>query len=336
MKGRLVVGASVKDVAALAGVSVGTVSNVLNRPEKVSTATAERVRQAIAQLGFARNDAARQLRAGNSRCVGFVVLNVANPFFAQVLHGAEDRAAESGLAVLVGNSAENVTREKAYLEVFREQRLAGVLITPVGSSLELLTGLAESGTPVVLVDREIPGFDGDAVTVDDVQGGWMATRHLIEGGRRRIAFVGGPLSLAQVANRLTGARRAVAEAPGVTLEVLGYAASTVLDGQRAGEVLAARPAHERPDAVFCANDLLALGLMQTLLVGGVTIPGDIALIGYDDIDFAATSIVPLSSIRQPATEIGAAAMELALRSHRDSPRTIRYGPELRVRDSTRG
>ena len=122
---------SVREVAAAASVSVGTVSNVLNRPAKVSPATVERVMQAIEDLGFVRNDAARQLRAGRSRSIGLVVLDVGNPFFAEVARGAEARAAEDGMTVLLGNSDEQPDRESAYLELFREQRVNGVLVTPV-------------------------------------------------------------------------------------------------------------------------------------------------------------------------------------------------------------
>src|SRR5690606_10127344 len=126
------------DVAAMAGVSVGTVSNVLNRPERVSAATVERVQQVIRELGFVRNDAARQLRAGRSRSIGLIVPDFGNPFFAEVARGAEDRAAEAGLTVLLGNSDEDPGREGAHLELFREQRVNGVLVTPVSTDLEPL------------------------------------------------------------------------------------------------------------------------------------------------------------------------------------------------------
>ncbi|SMG50100.1 transcriptional regulator, LacI family, partial [Plantibacter flavus] len=143
--------ASVKDVAARAGVSVGTVSNVLNRPEKVSPVTVDRVHAAIDELGFVRNDAARQLRAGRSRSVGLVVLDVGNPFFTDVARGAEDRADAEGWSVLLGNSDESIDRERAYLDLFEEQRVAGVLITPLGDDLTRLSRLRDRGTPTVLV-----------------------------------------------------------------------------------------------------------------------------------------------------------------------------------------
>jgi LacI family transcriptional regulator len=331
---------SVREVAAAASVSVGTVSNVLNRPDKVAPATVARVLAAIEELGFVRNDAARQLRAGRSRSIGLVVLDVRNPFFTEVARGAEDRAAEDGMTILLGNSDENVDREHAYLDLFEEQRVHGVLISPLGDDLPRLERLRRRGTPVVLVDRESEDRSISSVSVDDVVGGSLAVRHLIETGRRRIAFVGGPTSIRQVADRLEGARRAVAEASGVTLEVVDTESLTVLQGRAAGEAIRQRPASELPDAIFAANDLLAVGVLQALIMlGSVRVPEDIALIGYDDIDFAAAAVVPLSSIRQPATLIGSTAVDLLLREADAgdgfTPEQVEFQPELVVRDSTR-
>lgn len=330
---------SVRDVAVAASVSVGTVSNVLNRPSKVAPATVERVMRAIEDLGFVRNDAARQLRAGRSRSIGLVVLDVGNPFFAEVARGAEARAAEDGMTVLLGNSDERADRESAYLELFREQRVNGVLVTPVTDDLEMLQRLQRGGVPVILVDRELPGSEFGSVAVDDVEGGHLAVSHLTANGRRRIAFVGGPQKIRQVADRLEGARRAVGESPGASIEVIEMDALTVLQGRAAGEAILARDPADRPDAVFAANDLLAVGVLQALaLLADVRVPGDIALIGYDDIDFAAATVVPLSSIRQPAHLIGYTAVDLLLKDLNDPDgsheRSVRFRPELVVREST--
>lgn len=329
---------SVKDVAAVASVSVGTVSNVLNRPDKVSPATVARVQAAIEQLGFVRNDAARQLRAGRSRSIGLVILDSANPFFAEVARGAEERAAQEGMSVLLGSSDQVQQRESNYLDLFREQRVNGVLLTPTDVDADALRHFADSGIPLVIVDGEMPGGHVPSVAVDDVRGGMLAVEHLLETGRRRIAYVGGPTSIRQVADRLEGARRALARVPDATLEVIEQGALTVLHGRDAGEQIARRPLAERPDAVFCANDLLALGVMQgTAILGEMRIPADLALIGYDDIDFAESAVVPLSSVRQPARTIGAEAVELLLESLDSSGaviRHVRFQPELVVRAST--
>jgi len=339
------VSASVKDVAAKAGVSVGTVSNVLNRPEKVSPDTVDRVHAAIDELGFVRNDAARQLRAGRSRSIGLVVLDVGNPFFTDVARGAEDRAGSEHLSVLLGNSDESIDRERAYLDLFEEQRVAGVLITPLGDDLSRLARLRDRGTPTVLVDRQTDDASFSSVAVDDIAGGRLAVEHLIALGRRRIAFVGGPTTLRQVVDRLAGATSAVAAAAAngtdVALEIVDTDALTVLQGRAAGEALRDRPRAEWPDAVFAANDLLAMGVLQAFsMLGTVRVPVDIALIGYDDIDFASAAVVPLSSIRQPSALIGHTAVELLLREADggpgDGPQQIVFQPELVVRQSTAG
>lgn len=330
-------GVSIRDVATYAGVSVGTVSNVLNRPTAVPVATVERVREAIDALGYVRNDAARQLRAGRSTTVGLVVLDARNPFFADVARGADEEAAERGLSVLIGDSAERLDRERRYLAHFEEQRAHGVLITPTGEDLARLHGLRSRGTPVVLVDRAAPDSGISSVAVDDVQGGRLAVRHLLDTGRRRIAFVGGPADLRQVADRAEGALHAVTEVADASLEIIPVSSLTVADGHAAGEALAARHATGRPDAVFAANDLIALGILQAFTSAGVAVPGEIALVGYDDIDFAAAAAVPLSSVRQPSREIGATALSILIEEAADphrAPRDVVFEPELVARTST--
>lgn len=331
---------SIRDVAERAGVSVGTVSNVLNKPDRVSEAVATRVHDAIRELGYVRNDAARQLRAGRSSSVGLVVLDARNPFFTDVARGAEDAAAEHGVAVLLGDSDEKPEREAAYLDLFEEQRVRGVLVSPLGDIRERLQRMRALGTPVVLVDRMAEDASLSSVSVDDVAGGRTAVAHLLETGRRRIAFVGGPLGLRQVADRLTGAQHAVAAVPDAQLEVLEGSALSVSEGRRMGEQLVARDPAERPDAVFTANDLLAVGLLQALVMrGGVRVPDDIALIGFDDIDFASATIVPLSSLRQPSRLIGQTALGILLEEADDptlAPRQVVFQPELVIRESSAG
>jgi LacI family transcriptional regulator len=330
---------SVRDVAALAGVSVGTVSNVLNRPDKVADDTVSRVQLAIQKLGFVRNDAARQLRAGHSRAIGLVILDVGNPFFTDLARGAEDQASAAGYSIILGNSDEKAERESAYLDLFEEQRVRGVLISPFGDIEPRLRRLRDRGIRAVLVDRTSPDTSFSSVSVDDVSGGSLAVEHLIETGRRRIAFVGGPFEIRQVADRLEGARAAVARHEGVSLEVIPVSALSVVEGRVAGESIVARAPEDRPDALFAANDLIATGLLQALFMRGtVRVPDEMALIGYDDIDFASAAVVPFSSIRQPSSLIGATAVQLLLEESGDpdlKPRQVVYQPELVVRASTR-
>ena len=330
---------SIRDVAQHAGVSVGTVSNVLNRPGEVSAESVRRVHAAIDALGYVRNDAARKLRAGVSTTVGFVVLDGQNPFFGDVVRGAEDEASSHGIAILYGNTDEDPKRERMYLDLFEEQQVRGVLISPYGDINPRLERLRARGIPAVLVDR----FSGDgrfsSVSVDSVIGGRMAVEHLIDIGRRRIAFVGGPFDIRQVTDRLAGGRAAAENAAEhVELEVVATDALTVADGAAAGARIIARPRPQWPDAIFAANDLLALGLLQALIVEGrMLVPHEIALIGFDDNAFAAAAAVPLSSMRQPSRMIGRTALRILLEETADPeliPRQTVFQPELIVRAST--
>ena len=330
---------SVRDVALRAGVSVGTVSNVMNHPEKVSPGAVARVTEAIDELGFIRNDAARQLRDGRSKTIGLVVLDVRNPFFTDVARGSEDAAAAAGLSVTLGNSDENPERESSYLDLFEQQRVHGVLISPYADITDRLLRLRKRGIPAVLVDRPSADSSFSSVSVDDIAGGHLAVEHLIAQGRRRIAFVGGPMDIRQVSDRLEGAKQAIAANPGVTLEIIPIDALSVLEGRAAGLSVRDRAPADRPDGIFAANDLVAMGVLQALMLqgDGIRVPDEIALIGYDDIDFAAAAVVPLSSFRQPSALIGRTAVEILLEEAADSsiePRQVVFQPELVVRSST--
>ena len=328
---------SMKDVAARAGVSLGTVSNVLNRPELVSERTRRRVQAAIDALGFVRNESARQLRGGGSRTLAYVVFDAANPFFTDVAAGAQATADAAGLALFLCNSGEDRERQAAYLDLLEQQRVEGVLITPVDPADPRLAALSRRGTPVVVVDRGA-GPEHCSVTVDDVLGGDLAATHLLDLGHRRIAFVGGPRGIGQVADRIAGAERAITRAGAEPLTVLETEKLNIAEGRRAGERFAGLPAAQRPTAAFCANDLLALGLLQQMVHLGLRVPEDVAIVGYDDIEFASAAAVPLTSVAQPRQRLGRTAAELLLAEARGGAdhehQHVVFAPELVVRAST--
>ena len=331
--------ASVKDVAAAAGVSLGTVSNVLNRPDRVSAATRRRVEQAMVELGFVRNESARQLRAGRSHTLAYVMLDAGNPFFTDVAAGIELAAEAADLALFLCNSDNRASREAAYLTHLEQQRVQGILVTPVDPDADTLVSLARRGTPVVVVDRVRREQARCSVAGDAVLGGRLAVEHLIDRGHTRVAFVGGPSTIGQVQDRLEGARKAWAEAglPHQDLVVVPSAALTVSEGRSAGERIAGLSARRRPTAAFCANDLVALGLLQQAIRSGWRIPDDLAIVGYDDIDFAEAAAVPLTSVRQPRHELGRMAAELVL-DESENPghehQQVTFTPELVARAST--
>ncbi|MEO3814850.1 LacI family DNA-binding transcriptional regulator [Sphaerisporangium sp. B11E5] len=330
---------SIKEVAARAGVSPGTVSNVLNRPHKVAEGTRSRVEQVIRDLGFVRHGSASTLRAGHSRTVGLSVIDIGNPFFTDVAAGVEDYASDAGYAVILGNSSGDRVKEERNLRVFAEQRVRGLLITPFDDDPARLDVLRDRGIGVVLVDHPAHRPDQCSVAVNDITGGRMAAAHLVERGATDLVYVTGPLSIRQCIERRVGAEQALTAAgldPAAHLRVVEMPAMNARAGQWAAELLLPEGV---PDAVFCANDLLALGMLRGLMHAGVRVPEDVTLIGYDDIDFAAASTVSLSSIRQPTYKLGRIATELLLdecenpESH--AHQQIMFQPELVVRESTR-
>ena len=332
---------SVKDVAARAGVSLGTVSNVLNRPDRVSPATRARVEDAMRDLGFVRNESARQLRAGHSRTLAYVLLDARNPFFTDVAEGAERAAEAAGLSLFLCHSDNRASREGDYLAHLVEQRVQGILVTPVDPEAAVLDDVRRNGTPLVIVDRTRHDDQFCSVAVDDDLGGRLAVEHLIERGHTRVAFIGGPDTIGQVRDRLRGARGAWSDAglPADQLTVIPTDGLTVIEGRSAGERLMGIGRGRRPTAAFCANDLLALGLLQQLSTSGFTVPGDLAIVGYDDIEYASAAAVPLTSVRQPRQELGRRAAELVL-DEADNPAHVHeqlvFVPELGARRSTLG
>jgi LacI family transcriptional regulator, galactose operon repressor len=331
--------ASVIDVARHAGVSVGTVSNVLNRPERVSPATRERVMAAIEELGFVRNEAARQLRAGRSRTIGLIVLDVRNPFFTDLAAGVEAAAASAGLSVVICDSGDDPDRENRYLNLLQEQRSYGILITPLAEKNDRIEEIRRHGTPIVFVDRGSTRRQC-SVAVNDVVGGELAITHLLKLGHRRIAYIGGPLTTRQVADRLAGAHSATRNA-GLDENIVTLVETAglhVAAGREAGQRIARMARETRPTAVFCANDLIALGVLQEMTRQHLDVPGDLAIVGYDNIEFAAAAAVPLTSVAQPRAQLGQAAAELLIEEvvspqiHRH--RQVVFEPELIIREST--
>ena len=332
--------ASVKDVAAAAGVSLGTVSNVLNRPDRVSTATRERVLAAMSDLGFVPNESARQLRRGQSSLLVYVMLDVTNPFFTDVAQGIEATARSRSLSLFLCSSDNDAAREAEQLQQLQQQRVQGILVTPADPSSPILDEIAGRGTPLVIVDRTRPDTSFCSVAVDDEMGGRLAVEHLVDRGHERIAFVGGPIGIGQVRERHEGALAAWREAGRsddrllrLDCDGLNFAA-----GREAGERLFGLPAARRPTAAFCANVLIALGLLQQAMLTGHRVPDDLAIVGYDDIDYAAAAAVPLTSVRQPRRELGRVAAELLLeeREPGHEHRRVSFTPELVARASTTG
>ncbi|KNY05820.1 LacI family DNA-binding transcriptional regulator [Microbacterium sp. GCS4] len=330
--------ASVKDVAALAGVSSSTVSNYLNHPHVLGAASAEKVRAAIAQLGYVPNESARQLRAGTSRTLALVLLDAWIPYFQELSRGVEDIAREEGWSLFFSNSSRDGDLERRNIDMFEAHRVQGIVIYPLGDVVPRLEQLAERGIRSVVIGPTRESSTVGSVLFDDRGGGRLAGEHLLALGRRRILFLGAP-SVSQSNDRLRGLQDAVAESS-ATVEVDEVAHLATEDGLEAGARIVALPPNERPDAVFAANDMVAIGVLAQLMRHGVRVPEDVALVGFDDVAQAHQSVVPLTSVRQPGYEIGRAAGAALLRQLADPtaplPEPTPFAAELIVRESTVG
>ena len=327
--------ANLRDVAKKAGVSVGTVSNVLNRPEVVSPKTLERVQKTIAELGFVPNGFARQLRSGYSRTIGLVVPDVANPFFTEVARGVEDAASKRNYAVFLCNSDESLEKENKYLSVLIQQQVRGVLITPADAQGHEYENLRERGISVALLDTETKKSSQCSVSVDDVRGGEIAIEHLLSLGHKDIAWVTGPETIPQIVDRTMGVTKA-AKVGKAEISTIRVTLMNVAQGEAAAKKILLLK--KMPSAIFCANDLLAFGVMRVLLDAGIKIPEQVSLLGYDDISFGNSAAVPLSSISQPAYQLGVTAAELLISECEDSEehahQQVKFQPQLVMRAST--
>lgn len=329
---------SIGDVARLAGVSVGTVSNVLNRPDRVAAATRERVLDAIRRLAFVPNASARQLRAGTITTVGAIVLDIRNPFFTEVARGIEDRLAAADHTLMLASSDDDPEREARYLRLFEEHGVSGLMVVPTGDDLGPLLALAGRGVHTVLLDRPSPTDALSSVAVDDVAGGALAGEHLLDLGHRSVVMLNGPHAIRPCRDRLTGLRRAV-ERRGLDPDaVVREVALPSLDAGGAAAVFAGLlESDEPPTAVFCVNDLVAIGVQREIRRRRPDLIGSIAIVGYDDIEVAAELATPLTSVRQPAHDLGFRAAEILLaRSGTGAPTAQHqvFQPELVVRSSS--
>ncbi len=329
---------SIRDVAALAGVSVGTVSNTINHPEMVRKHTRDVVERAIAELGFVPNQQARVLTGASSQVIGLVVLDIMSPFFMEAASAVERAANEAGHVMILCDSENAPDRQTRLLTMLAAQRVRGVLLTPASSDAPRISEWdGDRRLPIVFLDY-LDSPDACSVSVDHVAGARLAVRHLLQLGHREIAFVGGPTLLHQFAQRSRGAREALAEAgldPATALVEESVAAIGIRDGMLAAERLLDRGL---PTAVFCGNDMLAFGVYRRLAQAGVRVPEDVALVGYDDITFAADWVVPLTSVRQPTYELGYRAANLLLEHSSGDPghvhQQIVLPPSLIVRASS--
>ena len=328
--------ATIRDVARRAGVSVATVSRVVNgSAHRVSTATRLRVLDAVSELGYQANVIAQGLKKRATRTVALIVPDISNPFFPAIARGIEDTARQRGYAVLLCNTYEDLAAEHAHLQLLRKRWVDGLIFATVGSNTAHLRSLRDDGLPVVLVARDVEGMSIDAVLVDNFRGAYEGTAHLIRLGHRRIACITGPTGLRVAVERRRGYLQALADA-GVVAQQDWFAEGdfTADGGRRAVEEFLEREVEFT--ALVAANDLMAIGAMEVLRAVGRRIPADVAVVGFDDITFASLVSPALTTVAQPKYRMGQLAME-RLFELMDDPRSASrqtvLTPQLVVRES---
>jgi len=329
--------ATIRDVAQRAGVSVATVSHVINGTRKVAPETAARVRRAMEELDYHPNAVARSLRTRKTQAIGVVVSDITNPFFATLVRGAEDAAIEAGYSLIVCNSDETPEKEDLYVRLLWRRRMDGLLIAPVrdGAS-SAVQELARRQMPFVFIDRKAKGVEADAVLSDNVGGAYLATQHLIERGHKRIGIVLGIPGATTTEERLAGYRRALEEA-GVPLaeDLVVWGGYRVAGGRRATAKLLSLS--DPPTAIFSTNNLMTVGVLKELFHRKVRIPKDVAVVGFDDLEWAEMANPPLTTVAQQPYEIGHRALALLLeqlsRECESPAREVRIPVVLKLRDS---
>ena len=326
---------TMSDVAREAGVSLMTVSRVLNKKDEVSAETRQRVLDVMARLDYRPSAVARSLVTQRTRTVGLVVPDIANPFFSDVARGVEHAGYAQGYSVFLCNTDEDPERERAVLHSLEEKRVDGVVLC--SSRLEddeLRTALARHPA-VVLVNRRLEDAGVDGVLVDDEMGGRMATEHLLRGGRRRLGFLTGPPASRSGRLRVAGYKAAF-RAAGLphSSDWLRPCLPTAEGGRQAARELV--NSHPGLTALLCYNDLVAVGALQACVDLHQAVPGELAIVGFDDVPLAALVTPSLTTCRAPRYELGGAAMRLLLNRINNSPEQVGeivLEPELVVRAS---
>ncbi len=311
----------IRDVARRAGVSTATVSHVLNGTRTVRDETRRRVLAVVRELGYLPNGIARSLTTRRTMTVGVLISNISNIFFAEVIRGIESVLTPAGYSYILCNTDGDAAREQHYLDLLLAKRVDGLIAAPAAAPWPQLRYFRELGLPVVYIDRTFPSLGGPAITLDNEGGAYAGVRHLIEDGHRRLAILAGLLEMPSMAARLAGYRRALRESgiadhpacvvPSAhSIEAAVQAALSLLEQPR------------RPAAIFCANNLLAIGALQALRRLRLRCPDDVALLAFDDHPWAVVAAPPLSVVRQPSGEMGQLAARTLLERLGATPATM--------------
>ncbi|HEY1478673.1 MAG TPA: LacI family DNA-binding transcriptional regulator [Gaiellales bacterium] len=330
---------TIRDVAREAGVSQATAARALAGYGYVSDTTLRRVRQAATSIGYRPNALARSLVSGATKTIGVVLGDIENPFFAAAARGLADVLERDGYTLLLANSDEDLARERRAVEALYAHQVDGLAVVPSsGDDGAHLAAILREGRPVVLLDRSIAGLDADAVLVDNRSGAERAVRHLLELGHRRIGLVGDSPGISSTAERIDGYRAALAAA-GIPADdaLVSLGGSTIEQGRRSALQLLERP--DRPTALFTVNNFMTAGAMMAVRELALRMPDELALVGFDDLDWTTLVEPPITVVAQPVAELGRTVAELLLEriaGDQSPPREIRLRTRLVVRGSCGG
>ncbi len=303
---------TMRDVAERAGVSVTSVSHVINQTRVVSDDIRGRVLAAMLELGYQPNALARSLRRKETYTLGVIMTNSADPFFAEITRGVEDTCFERGYNIILCNSDSDLDKELFYTNTLTKKRVDGILFLAAGGkSTEHIRAVQERGTPLVVIDRIIPNLAVDSVLIDNARGGWLATQHLVELGHRRIGCIAGPSDLTLSAERVTGYRSALQQAGLAVDETLIVRGNFQYEsGYQVTQQFLARP--DPPTAIFACNDLMAIGAINAAVKQGWPAPARLSVVGFDDIRLASYTNPLLTTVAQPKYEMGSMATTMLL------------------------
>jgi LacI family transcriptional regulator len=326
---------TISDVARTAGVSVATVSRVLNNNPKVDARLVAKVRETIATLGYQPSSVARSLSTQRTHVWVLIISDILNPFFPEMVRGVENVARSAGYSLVLCNAEEDPETEASYFNLAVAEQARGVILVPTNSNANL-RALIMRDVPVVTADRRLNSHDVDCVLVDNVRGAKQAVGHLIERGYQRIACITGPMESTTGAERYAGYRLAHAEAGETFDEALVQTGSfSEIAGHRAMQHLLSL--RTRPDAVFAANNLMTIGALHAIDEAKLVVPDDVGVVGFDDMSWASLVRPPLTSVAQPSYELGSEAARLLLSridGYSGPSRTVMLSPLLIVRESS--
>lgn len=329
---------TIKEVAQEAGVSIATVSRVLNNQSGVSKELVEQVRTAVRKMHYQPNAIARALKNAESRSIGLIIPDIENPFFPALVRGVEDAAKIHNYAVILCNTDGKTEEEKKYIQFLYSKRVDGIAFTESVDNKKNISLLDSLGIPVVLLDRRVEGMQVSGVSTDNRLGAFMATQHLIELGKKQIAFISGSLKLSSGSDRASGYQDALLHHNIQYDKKLAFTgAFTYESGYSAVENLLL--SRHKFDAIFASNDLMAIGAIECLNKYGIRVPEDIAVVGFDDIRLATWYKPLLTTIRQPVYDMGQYAIKLLVEhitGGRNSSYEKIFAPELIIRQSSGG